>query len=98
MGPRVATIEPRVRKTIPRLRRFATAGLVAGLRFGFACGASNNSGTDGIPPGGSEGGGGGAAAQCPTGTPVPPGATVERLDGVPPLDAFNANGETRTNV
>jgi gluconolactonase len=41
------------------------------------------------------------AWRCPPGPyaqPVPSGATPQRIEGVPPLDAFNDNGATRTNL
>jgi gluconolactonase len=34
----------------------------------------------------------------PYGQPVPAGATPQRISGVPPLDAFNDMGRTRTNI
>jgi gluconolactonase len=45
--------------------------------------------------------GSGAEFHCPLGPfgmPVPTGAVAQRIAGVPPLDAFNDNGNTRTNI
>lgn len=42
-----------------------------------------------------------ANPRCPAGpfgAPIPSGATVTRITGVPPADAFNQNGNTRTNI
>ena len=67
-------------------------------------GASSSSGGSNSSSGGSNSGSGGvvgAAFRCPSGpfgAPVSSGATAQRIDGVPPLDAFNDSGRTRTNI
>ncbi len=74
---------------------------------GGASGAGNEagrSGNAGAGGGGTSGGAAGSSAaepRCPPGpypAPVPAGASPARIEGVPPLDAFNDNGRTRTNV
>jgi hypothetical protein len=68
-------------------------------------GSSGNAGVAGMP--GASAGEGGQPAKnargfvCPAGpfpAPVPANATATRIDGVPLLDAFNDNGNTRTNI
>lgn len=63
--------------------------------------AAGTAGASGAGAGGAGTGGAGAGFHCPSGpfgTPVPTGAVAQRIDGIPPLDAFNDNGNTRTNV
>ena len=106
-GPGAGGVSPGVGGAAPGAGG-ATAG--AGGSMQTAGGASAGGGSSGSSAGGSHSSGGGGSTSaggngtsfhCPAGpfgSPVPSGATAQRIDGVPPLDAFNGNGVTRTNI
>jgi gluconolactonase len=79
--------------------------LIAGVG-GARAGAGATDGSSGNGTGAAAASAGTAAQagqgfHCPSGpfeSPVPPGATATRVDGFPPADAFNQNGNLRTNL
>ena len=82
-----------------------SGGKSAGSGGAGSGGKNAGSGGAGFGAGGAGSGGSSAAGSAvfhcppgPFGAPIPSGATVRRIDGVPPSDAFNSNGTTRTNI
>jgi gluconolactonase len=91
----------------PRAGNAAVSGTGAGSGAGVSGGSSGTSALPmsgagaGAAGGGGAGGSTAAASRCPPGpfgAPVPSGATPQRIDGVPPADAFNKQGSDRTNI
>ena len=78
----------------------------AGAGGGGASGVGATGGDAGSVAGNGGGAGGSDAAgmsgsHCPAGpfgAPVPPGASATRVEGLPPQDAFNDDGDLRTNI
>jgi gluconolactonase len=81
----------------------AGAAGTAMLLAGAGASGGGGAGASGGAAAGSGGSGGSSATapHCPAGpfgAPVPAGALPQRIDGVPPADAFNNLGNGRTNV
>jgi gluconolactonase len=82
----------------------SSAGAGAGAGGAGAGAGPGSAGSPAAGAGAADGGAGAPASsafRCPAGpfgSPVPSGATAQRVEGIPPADAFNDKGNTRTNI